>query len=52
MSQHELKTSTFTTTDGVRLHYVDQGEGPVFLMVPAWLLQELRWDPDRDDVLS
>lgn len=32
MSQHESKTSTFTTTDGVRLHCVDQGEAPVFLM--------------------
>jgi microsomal epoxide hydrolase len=29
---------TFITTDGVRLHYIDQGQGPEIVMVPGWTM--------------
>jgi microsomal epoxide hydrolase len=28
----------FTTSDGVQLHFIDQGQGPTIVMVPGWTM--------------
>src|SRR5271156_1505193 len=28
----------FLSSDGVRLHYIDQGQGPAIVMVPGWTM--------------
>jgi non-heme chloroperoxidase len=32
----DMKEGFFTTSDGVRLHYIEAGSGDVLLMVPGW----------------
>ena len=33
----------FTTTDGVRLHYIDEGAGETLLFVPGWVMPAEIW---------
>jgi non-heme chloroperoxidase len=33
----------FTSSDGVRLHYVDEGSGEILLFVPGWLMPAEIW---------
>jgi pimeloyl-ACP methyl ester carboxylesterase len=32
----DAKEGSFTTSDGVRLHYIEAGSGDVLLMIPGW----------------
>jgi microsomal epoxide hydrolase len=38
----------FTTSDGVRLHYVEVGRGETLLFVPGWLMPAEIWRPQID----
>jgi len=38
----------FTTSDGVRLHYVEEGRGETLLFVPGWLMPAEIWRPQID----
>src|ERR1051325_2544663 len=32
----DAKEGSFTTSDGVRLHYIEAGSGDVLVMIPGW----------------
>ena len=34
----------FTTSDGVRLHYIEQGQGDTIVLVPGWTMPAWIWD--------
>src|SRR6185503_5658274 len=38
----------FTTSDGVRLRYIDEGAGETLLFVPGWLMPAEIWRPQID----
>jgi non-heme chloroperoxidase len=40
-----VKDSSFTTSDGVRLHYLESGAGPTILFVPGWTMPAEIWQP-------
>jgi microsomal epoxide hydrolase len=39
------KSGYFTTSDGVRLHYLEAGSGPAILFVPGWTNPAWIWEP-------
>jgi microsomal epoxide hydrolase len=39
----------FTTSDGVRLHYLDQGRGHTIVLVPGWTMPAWIWDAQIAD---
>lgn len=41
----KVKSSFFTTSDGVRLHYLDAGSGPAIVFVPGWTMPAEIWEP-------
>jgi non-heme chloroperoxidase len=40
-----VKDGSFTTSDGVKLHYLDGGRGPTILFVPGWTMPAEIWQP-------
>ncbi len=40
-----VKEDFFTTTDGVKLHYLESGSGPTILFVPGWTMPAEIWKP-------
>lgn len=40
-----LKSGFVTTSDGVRLHYLESGAGPAILFVPGWTMPAEIWEP-------
>jgi non-heme chloroperoxidase len=40
-----VKDGSFTTSDGVRLHYLESGAGPTILFVPGWTMPAEIWQP-------
>ncbi len=40
-----VKDGFFTTSDGVRLHYLESGAGPTILFVPGWTMPAEIWQP-------
>lgn len=40
-----LTSHTFVTSDGVALHYVEQGRGPAVVLVPGWTMPAEVWEP-------
>jgi non-heme chloroperoxidase len=42
------KRGAFTTTDGVRLSYVEAGSGPALVFVPGWMMPGVIWQPQID----
>ena len=40
-----LKSGFFTTSDGVKLHYLESGAGPAILFVPGWTGVAEFWAP-------
>jgi non-heme chloroperoxidase len=38
----------FTTSDGVKLHYLESGTGPTILFVPGWTMPAEIWQPQID----
>lgn len=43
MTQARMNSGSVRTTDGVRLHYVEAGEGKDLLLVPGWTLTAELW---------
>jgi non-heme chloroperoxidase len=35
----------FMTSDGTRLHYLDQGNGPAIVLIPGWINPATIWEP-------
>jgi non-heme chloroperoxidase len=44
----ELKSKYFTTSDGVRLHYLDAGAGPAIILVPGWAMPAEIWSKQME----
>jgi microsomal epoxide hydrolase len=40
-----IKDGYFTTSDGVRLHYLEAGSGPAMVFVPGWTNPAWIWEP-------
>src|SRR5580698_8944189 len=40
-----VKDGFFTTSDGVRLHYLESGAGPTIVFVPGWTMPAEIWGP-------
>jgi non-heme chloroperoxidase len=40
-----VKDRFFSTSDGVRLHYLDSGAGPTIVFVPGWTMPAEIWQP-------
>ena len=40
-----VKDGFFTTSDGVKLHYLESGAGPTILFVPGWTMPAEIWQP-------
>jgi microsomal epoxide hydrolase len=43
-----VKSDFFTTSDGVKLHYLESGAGPTILFVPGWTMPAWIWQPQID----
>jgi microsomal epoxide hydrolase len=44
-AQSEFRSSHFTTSDGVKLHYLESGSGPILVFVPGWTAPAEIWEP-------
>jgi microsomal epoxide hydrolase len=44
-AQSGLKSSYFTTSDGVELHYLEAGSGPTIVFVPGFTFPAEVWEP-------
>jgi microsomal epoxide hydrolase len=44
-AQVETRSRHFTTSDGVRLHYLEAGAGPTLVFVPGWTMPAEVWEP-------
>ncbi len=42
------RSGFFTTSDGVRLHYLEAGSGPPIVFVPGWTMPAEVWQPQID----
>jgi non-heme chloroperoxidase len=40
-----VKNEFFTTSDGVKLHYLESGVGPTIVFVPGWTMPAEIWQP-------
>ena len=40
----QIGSDHFTTSDGVRLHYLEAGSGPLLVFVPGWTMPADIWD--------
>ena len=40
----QMKSGYFTTSDGVRLHYLEAGQGAPIVFVPGWTMPAWIWD--------
>lgn len=40
----QTKSLFFNTSDGVRLHYLEAGQGPAIVFVPGWTMPAWIWD--------
>jgi non-heme chloroperoxidase len=43
--QHPVKDCFFSTSDRVRLHFLESGTGPTILFVPGWTMPAEIWQP-------
>ncbi len=41
----DIQGNYFTTSDGVRLHYLDDGEGLAIVLIPGWMNPASIWEP-------
>lgn len=41
----EIKSLFFVTSDGVRLHYLEAGEGKALIFIPGWTMPAEIWEP-------
>lgn len=47
-SAAEWKNGFITTSDGVRLHYIEAGSGPSIVFQPGWTMPAEIWEPQID----
>ncbi len=40
-----VRSGYFTTSDGVRLHYLEAGSGPAMVFIPGWTMPAEIWEP-------
>jgi microsomal epoxide hydrolase len=45
LADSDVQGNYFTTSDGVRLHYLDEGEGPTVVFIPGWMNPATIWEP-------
>jgi pimeloyl-ACP methyl ester carboxylesterase len=45
LADSDVQGNYFTTSDGVRLHYLDEGEGPAIVFIPGWMNPASIWEP-------
>lgn len=38
-AQTDVRSGHFTTSDSIRLHYLEAGSGPTLVFVPGWTMQ-------------
>ncbi|MGC2400299.1 MAG: alpha/beta hydrolase [Acidobacteriaceae bacterium] len=43
-----VKDGYFTTSDRIKLHYLESGKGPTILFVPGWTMPAEIWQPQID----
>jgi non-heme chloroperoxidase len=43
-AQSTPKSAFFTTSDGVRLHYLETGKGPAIVFIPGWTMPAWIWE--------
>jgi microsomal epoxide hydrolase len=43
-TQEQPESGFFTTSDGVRLHYLEAGSGPAIVFVPGWTMPAWIWE--------
>jgi microsomal epoxide hydrolase len=43
-AQTAPKSAFFTTSDGVRLHYLETGKGPAIVFIPGWTMPAWIWE--------
>jgi microsomal epoxide hydrolase len=44
-SERHLQSQFFTTSDDVRLHYLEAGNGPAIVLIPGWTMPAEIWEP-------
>jgi non-heme chloroperoxidase len=42
--ESKVSNGSFTTSDGVRLHYLEAGKGPAIVFVPGWTMPAWIWE--------
>ena len=42
------KSGTITTSDGIKIHYIEAGQGPAILFIPGWTMPAEVWRPQID----
>lgn len=47
-AQADHQSGQFTTSDGVELHYLEAGSGPLIVLVPGWTLTATSWSAQLD----
>ena len=45
VANSDVQGNYFTTSDGVRLHYLDDGEGLAIVLIPGWMNPASIWEP-------
>ena len=45
LAQVEVRSHHFTSSDGVELHYLEAGSGPILVFVPGWTMPAEIWEP-------
>ena len=48
LAQAASKSDFFTTSDGVRLHYLEAGSGPAIIFQPGWTMPAEIWRSQID----
>jgi non-heme chloroperoxidase len=43
-AQATPKSASFTTSDGVRIHYLEAGQGPAIVFIPGWMMPAWIWE--------
>ncbi len=43
-AQAQPKSAFFTTSDGVRIHYLEAGKGPAIFFIPGWTMPAWIWE--------
>ncbi|HWR35833.1 MAG TPA: alpha/beta hydrolase [Clostridia bacterium] len=50
LAADQPKSATFSTSDGVKLHYIESGKGPAIVFIPGWTMPATIWQPQIDSL--